>query len=182
MRDLIGAEAAAHAGTIRVRAALRVRGDLRAVERAINDQLPPAFEEIVEAGRPVRAIETVLLLDGHPRHPTTLGRHRVTCSGELLFLYQQLLAGRLPLLARDDRGCIHGELSSLSPVFVQRYESGMLGSAAQRPVWSSKDASPHATASCCSTANRLSDVDADVVREDDEHARRFRWFPKRSRP
>jgi hypothetical protein len=44
----------------------------------------------------------------------------------------------------------------------------MLGSAAQRPVWSSKDASPHATASCCSTANRLSDVDAHVVREDDE--------------
>jgi hypothetical protein len=133
MRDLIGAEAAAHAGTIRVRAAFRVRGDLRAVERAINDQLPPAFEEIVEAGRPVRAIETVLLLDGHPRHPTTLGRHRVTCSGELLFLYQQLLAGRLPLLARDDRGCIHGELSSLSPVFVQRYESGDAGICCSTP-------------------------------------------------
>src|SRR5438876_7052889 len=149
MRDLIGAEAAAHAGTIRVRAAFRVRGDLRAVERAINDQLPPAFEEIVEAGRPVRAIETVLLLDGHPRHPTTLGRHRVTCSGELLFLYQQLLAGRLPLIARDDRGCIHGELSSFLRSLSNVMSQAMLGSAAQRPVWRSKEASPHAPASCC---------------------------------
>src|SRR6478735_366157 len=45
--DLVGDEGAAHAGPLRVRVApLRVRGDVRRVEGAVDDQLAPPLEQV----------------------------------------------------------------------------------------------------------------------------------------
>src|ERR687895_1179396 len=49
---------------------------------------------------------------GQPRHPPTLGGQRVTRAGQLLLLHEQSLTRSLPLLARHDRGCLHGGLLS----------------------------------------------------------------------
>src|ERR671911_382818 len=113
--DLVRDEGAAHARPLGVRiATLRVRvgGDLRPVEGAVDDQLTAALEQVGKRGRPVRALEAVLLLDRHPRHPAALGRERVTGSGVLLLLDEQFLAGGLPLLGGDDGGCVHFAPSS----------------------------------------------------------------------
>src|SRR5215211_2142932 len=100
--DLVRDEGAAHARPLGVRVAtlrVRVGGDLRPVEGAVDDQL-------------TAALEAVLLLDRHPRHPAALGRERVTGSGVLLLLDEQFLAGGLPLLGGDDGGCVHFARSS----------------------------------------------------------------------
>jgi hypothetical protein len=73
------------------------------VEEAVDDQVPAALEQVEQAHPPVRALELVLLLDQHPRHPAALGRHRVTRVRELLLLHQQRVTGLLPLLLADDR-------------------------------------------------------------------------------
>src|SRR5918912_480656 len=113
--DLVGEEGAAHARPLGVRVAtlrVRVGGDLRPVEGAVDDQLTAALEQVGKRGRPVRALEAVLLLDRHPRHPAALGRERVTGSGVLLLLDEQFLAGGLPLLGGDDGVCVHFAPSS----------------------------------------------------------------------
>src|SRR5215204_3515561 len=113
--DLVRDEGAAHARPLGVRVAtlrVRVGGDLRPVEGAVDDQLTAALEQVGKRGRPVRALEAVLLLDRHPRHPAALGRERVTGSGVLLLLDEQFLAGGLPLLGGDDGGCVHFAPSS----------------------------------------------------------------------
>ena len=93
MRHLVGHHRAADA------AALRPRADARLEEEAVDDQLLAPLEEVEQAHLPVRALEGVVLLDGHPRHPPALGGQRVARAGELLLLDEQLLAGGLPLLA-----------------------------------------------------------------------------------
>src|SRR2546430_10114085 len=79
-------------------------------EGAVDDQLTAAVEQVEQARLAFGAVELVLLLHGHPRHPPTLGGQRVTGVGQLLLLHEQLLARSLPLLRRHDRGCIHGGL------------------------------------------------------------------------
>src|SRR2546430_14606103 len=76
-------------------------------EGAVDDQLTAAVEQVEQARLAFGAVELVLLLHGHPRHPPTLGGQRVTGVGQLLLLHEQLLARSLPLLRRHDRGGIH---------------------------------------------------------------------------
>src|SRR5262249_52647314 len=114
VRDLVGEERAAHAGTFRVGAAPRwVRSDVWRVEGAVDDQLPATLEQVEKAHRTVRAVEAVLLLHRHPWHPAAPGGQRIAGAGHLLLLDQQLLAGGIPLLRRHDRRSLHRGLSSL---------------------------------------------------------------------
>src|SRR5262245_10389950 len=50
---------------------------------------------------------SLLLLQGQPRHPPTLGGQRVTGPGQLLLLHEQLLARSLPLPQRHYFRCFH---------------------------------------------------------------------------
>src|SRR5262249_44710949 len=83
------------------------------------DQLPATLKQVEKAHRALRAVEAVLLLHRHPRHPAALGGQRIAGAGQLLLLDQQLLAGGIPLLRRYDRRSLHRCLSSL------RYSSTM---------------------------------------------------------
>ena len=99
MRHLVGSERAPGARPLGVRAAaLGVGRDVRCVEGAVDDQLAAALEQAGEARAPGRAVEPILLVDRHPRHPPALRRHGVAGPGELLLLHQQLLACCLPLV------------------------------------------------------------------------------------
>jgi hypothetical protein len=57
-----------------------------------------AVEQLGKARLALGPVELVVLLHGQPRHPPTLGGQRVTGTGQLLLLHQQLLARGLPLL------------------------------------------------------------------------------------
>src|SRR5918998_3085305 len=108
VRNLVCEEGAARAGPLRVRATrLRVRGDIRRVEGAVDDQLAPALEQVEEAGRAVLALEAVLLFDRHPGHAPPLRGQGVAGAGQLLLRDQQVLPGGLPLIGRNDRRCVH---------------------------------------------------------------------------
>src|SRR5438045_2500408 len=74
----------------------------RLEEGAVDDQLPAAVEQIEQVHLALRPVELVLLLHGHPWHPSTLRSQRVTGAGQLLLLHQQFLACGLPLLRRHD--------------------------------------------------------------------------------
>src|SRR5262245_40131014 len=76
-------------------------------EGAVDDQLTTAAEQIEQAHLTLRPIELVRLLHGLPRHPPTLGGHRVAGTGQSLLLHEELLARSLPLLRRHDRGRLH---------------------------------------------------------------------------
>src|SRR5262245_53753559 len=75
-------------------------------ESAINDQLPAAFEQVEQANQTLGPVELVLLLHGHPRHPSTLGGQRIAGASQGLLLHQELLTRSLPLLRRHDRRCV----------------------------------------------------------------------------
>src|SRR5262249_43690729 len=79
-------------------------------ERAIDDQLPAALEQLEQTHSALGSVELVLLGHSLPRHAPTLGGQRVTGVGQFLLLHEQLLAGSLPLLRRNDRGCLHCNL------------------------------------------------------------------------
>src|SRR5262245_25793024 len=79
-------------------------------EGAIDDQLPPAVEQVEQARLALGTVELVLLLHGQPRHPPTLGGQRITGTGQLLLLHEQSQARSLPFLRRHDRGCVHCEM------------------------------------------------------------------------
>jgi hypothetical protein len=66
-------------------------------ERAVNNQLATAVEQVGQARLPFGPVELVFLFHGHPRHPPALGRQRVTSVGQLLLLYEKLLSRSLPL-------------------------------------------------------------------------------------
>src|SRR5207248_10856387 len=70
-------------------------------ERAVDDQLTAALEQVEQAHFALGSVELVILLHGQPRHPATLGRQRVTGAGQLLLLHAQLLTRSLPLLRRN---------------------------------------------------------------------------------
>src|SRR5262249_5464897 len=76
-------------------------------EGAIDDQLPPAVEQVEQARLALGTVELVLLLHGQPRRPPTLGGQRVTGPGQLLLLHEQLLARSLPLPQRHYFRCFH---------------------------------------------------------------------------
>ena len=99
--DLVGSQRAAAAGM------LGPAEHAGLEEGAVDDQLTAALEQVEQARLALRPVELVLLLHGHPRHPPALGGQRVTGAGQLLLLHEQLLARRLPLLRRHDRGCFH---------------------------------------------------------------------------
>jgi hypothetical protein len=102
--DLIGAQGAAAAGM------LRPAEHAGLEERTVNDQLRAALEQIEEAYLALRPVELVLLPQGQPRHPPTLGGQRVTGAGQGLLLHEELLARSLPFLRRHDWWCVHCEM------------------------------------------------------------------------
>src|SRR5947208_6792441 len=102
--DLIGAQRAAAAGVIRPSEHPGLK------ERTIEDQLPAAFEKVDEANLTVWALELILLLHQHPRHPPTLGGQRITRVGEGFFLHEHLLVRSLPLLRRHDGWSLHRDI------------------------------------------------------------------------
>src|SRR6185437_16110970 len=107
VRHLIRPEGTAHAGPLRVRAALGIRGHLGSVEGAVDDQLAAPLEQASEAHPAGRALEPVLLVDRQPGHSPAFGRQRVAGAGQLLFLDEELLVRNAPILRRDDRWCLH---------------------------------------------------------------------------
>ena len=90
--DLIGYERATEA------AALGPTARAGLEEEAVDDQLTATLEQVEQARWSVRALEGVLLLHRHARHPAARGGQRVAGVGQLFLLEQQFLAGRLPLL------------------------------------------------------------------------------------
>src|ERR1700741_3783438 len=99
MGDLIGAGRATAAGL------LRPAEHPGLEEGAIDDQLPPALEQIEQADLSLRPLEHVTLLDGHPWHPPAFGGERVTCTREGFLLCEHRLARGLPGLCRHDWRC-----------------------------------------------------------------------------
>src|SRR5262249_33296893 len=81
-------------------------------EGAIDNELTAALEQIEQANPTVWPVELVLLLDGHPRHPSALGGQRIASAGQLLLHNKQLLARSFPLLRRNDRRRVLWERSS----------------------------------------------------------------------
>src|SRR6476659_2851598 len=94
--DLIGAQGAAAAGV------LGPAEHPGLEERAIDDQLTAALEQIEQAYLALGSVELVLLVHSQPRHPPTFGGQRVTGAGQGLLLHQELLARSLPLLSLHD--------------------------------------------------------------------------------
>src|SRR5438874_9367197 len=72
----------------------------RLEEGAVDDQLTTAVEQIEQTSLAVGPLEVVLFLHGHPWHPPTLGRQRVTSVGQLLLFYKQFPARRFPVFRR----------------------------------------------------------------------------------
>src|ERR1700730_7772320 len=99
--DLIGAQGTAAAGVFGPAEHPRLE------ESAIDDQLTAALEQIEQAYLALGSVELVLLVHSQPRHPPAFGGERVTGAGEGLFLHEEFLARRLPLMLRHDRGCVH---------------------------------------------------------------------------
>ena len=99
--DLVGQERAAVAAT------LGPAGHAGLEEEAVDDQLTAPSEQVEQTHRAIRALEGVLLLHGHSRHPAALGGQRIAGAGQLFLLHQQLLACGFPLLGRDNRWGVH---------------------------------------------------------------------------
>src|SRR5215813_5210024 len=79
----------------------------RLEEGPVKNQLPAAVEQVEQTSRSIGAFELVLLLHGHPWHPTTLGCQCVTSARQLLLLHEEFLAGSLPLLRRHNFAVCH---------------------------------------------------------------------------
>ena len=103
VRHLIGAQGAAAACVLGPPEHAGVE------EGAIDDQLPPALEQIEQAHLSLRPFELVLFLHRHPRHSPALRGQRVTRASEGFLLNQHLLPRGLPFLLRHDRWRLHRE-------------------------------------------------------------------------
>jgi hypothetical protein len=79
----------------------------RLEERAVNDELTPAFEEIEQANFATRTFELVLLWHRQPWHSPSRGGERITVTRQGLFLHEKLLTRSLPFFNRYDRGRLH---------------------------------------------------------------------------
>src|SRR5205807_3091581 len=77
-------------------------------ERAIDDQLPAALEQVEQADLALSALERVLLFHQRPWHSSTLRGERITRAGESLLLHQKLLPVQPPTPAAKQ-----SEVSSL---------------------------------------------------------------------
>jgi hypothetical protein len=64
----------------------------------VDEQLSAALEQIEQGGLAVRALEHVRLVDEDARQPATLGGERIACARGFLFLGEELVASRLPLV------------------------------------------------------------------------------------
>ena len=107
MRDLIGAQRAAAAGVVGPAEHSRLE------ERAIDDQLTTALEQVDEARLAPGPDELIGLVDRHPRHPPAFGGERVMGAHHGLLLHKELLARSVPVLLRYDWGNVHGSTSGL---------------------------------------------------------------------
>ena len=67
-------------------------------ERAIDDQLAAALEQIEQTRLAVGPDELIGLVDRHPRHPTTLGGERVMGAHYRLLFHEELLTRSVPVL------------------------------------------------------------------------------------
>ncbi|MGY4357001.1 hypothetical protein ACVW0J_003494 [Bradyrhizobium sp. i1.7.7] len=88
----------------------------RLEEGPVDDQLPPALEQIHQTDLAAGPLERIGFGDFHPRHAPALGGEGVAGTGMRLFLHEQLLTGGLPVLRRHHRRCLHGGLSVSSCV------------------------------------------------------------------
>jgi len=86
VRDLVGEKRAPAA------AALGPARHAGLEEEAVDDELTASVEQVGRARRAAGALESIRLVNGHPRHPATLGGQRVARPGERLLLGQQLQA------------------------------------------------------------------------------------------
>jgi hypothetical protein len=93
MREVVDDERAAGAAGVLVRAEHEV----------VEEQLPPAVEEVGEPLLAVRSVEDVLLVDLHARQPSPLGRECVLRLHRRLLPCEQLLTRSLPLRRADHR-------------------------------------------------------------------------------
>src|SRR5436190_12853989 len=80
---------------------------VRAEHEVVQEQLPPALEEIGQRGLALRSVEDVALVDVHPRQPPALGGERIPRAGGFLFLDEQRLSRHSPLVRGNDRWQIH---------------------------------------------------------------------------
>ena len=65
----------------------------------LEDQLPPALEEVDQSHLALRALEDVGLVDAHHRQSAAIGVERVGRPRTLLLALQQLPAGDQPLVS-----------------------------------------------------------------------------------
>src|SRR6185436_11002003 len=126
-----------------VAAGIRPAGHTGLVEVAVDDQLAAPLEQVEQARPPGGAVERVVLLNGHPRHPAARCGQRIAGAGQLLLLHEQLLPRCIPLLRRHDRRHLHRDPSSF------RYSSTTSNRRPQRTRWLSiqSAASPSARVS-----------------------------------
>src|SRR6185503_7443275 len=111
--NLVGHEGTAAAGM------LGPTKHARLEERAVDDQLTPAFEQIEQAHLAARPFELVLVRHRQPRHSPALGCQHVTGAGQCLLLHEKLLTRSLPLFRRYERGCLHCDtLFSMLHIFL----------------------------------------------------------------
>ncbi|MHC2316327.1 hypothetical protein ACVIHC_003373 [Bradyrhizobium diazoefficiens] len=111
MGDLVGDHRAAAAGMIRPAKHAGLE------EGPVDDQLPPALEQVGQSDLAAGPLERIGFVHDHPRHAPALGGQRVAGAGMRLFLHEQLLTGCLPVLRRHHRRCLHGGLSVTSCFF-----------------------------------------------------------------
>jgi hypothetical protein len=76
-------------------------------ERAVDDQLPTALEEIEQACLAVGTVEDVVLVHRYPRHSAALCGKCVAGTHQPFLFDEHLPLRRLPLLRRHDRWRAH---------------------------------------------------------------------------
>src|SRR2546425_5935008 len=82
--DLIGAQGAAAAGV------LGPAEHSGLEEGAVDNQLKAALEQVEQANLTLGAVELVLLLHRHPRHPSTRRCQRITGAGQTILLHEEM--------------------------------------------------------------------------------------------
>jgi hypothetical protein len=129
VRDLVGDEGAAAARVIGPAMHARLE------EGAVDDQLPPSFEQVEQAGGAVGPLEPIVLVDPHPRHAPPLGHHRVVRFHLGLFLGDHRLPEVGPFVPGDDGRVVPGELSDVGrKVRWARHGSAVSASADRHAV------------------------------------------------
>src|SRR5579872_5599313 len=86
-------------------------------EGTINDQLPPALEEVEKADFASRSLEFVSLFDGHPWHAPPFRGQGIASACVGLFLHEHLLMCSLPSLRRHDRRRVYSDITAFGHLF-----------------------------------------------------------------